>query len=285
MSYRGLTHKGLIMTPETATDYRSILKEELNARCEQNPRYSLRAFARDLNLSPSRLSEILNRKQGLSRKAAEKVALALGYRAEETMMFCDLVSVKHARSLKEKEEAHLRLIKRQTEVKRDERFQLQLDAFKVISDWYHLGILELMKMKSFRSDVKWMSRRLGIPVIQVELAIDRLARVGLLKREGNRFVAIQSDGWIPGGVPSESIRKFHRQVLQRAIDAISTQPVNERILGTHFLTLNKSDLKDAAGEIERFQMEFCQKFQSEAGNRDSVYCIAMQLFKIAEDGP
>lgn len=270
---------------ELQSDYRSILKEELNARCEQNPRYSLRAFARDLKLSPSRLSEILNRKQGLSRKAAEKIAAALGYRAEEAMHFCDLVSIRHARSVQEKEEAHLRLIKRQAEIKKDERFQLQLDAFKIISDWYHLGILELTKMKNFRSDVKWIARRLGIPVIQVELALDRLARVGLLKREDGKFVAVEAEGWVPGGVPSESIRKFHRQVLQKAIDAIPTQPVNERILGTHFLNLNKSDLKEAAKEIERFQFEFCRKFQAESGTKDSVYCISMQLFKIAEDGP
>ncbi|MFW7380925.1 MAG: TIGR02147 family protein [Oligoflexus sp.] len=270
---------------ELQSDYRSILKEELNARCEQNPRYSLRAFARDLQLSPSRLSEILNRKQGLSRKAAEKVAQSLGYRADEATYFCDLVSVRHARSVQEKEDAQLRLLKRHTENKKDERFQLQLDAFKIISDWYHLGILELMKMKNFRHDVKWMARRLGIPVIQVELALDRLARVGLIRRDGDKIVALQPDGWIPGGVPSESIRKFHRQVLQKAIEAISTQPVNERILGTHFLTLNKSDLSAAAKEIERFQLEFCQKFLTDSGMRDSVYCISMQLFKIAEDGP
>lgn len=267
------------------SDYRSILKEELNTRCEQNPRYSLRAFARDLKLSPSRLSEILNRKQGLSRKAAEKIAQSLGYRADEAIHFCDLVSVKHARGVQEKEAAQLRLIKRFADQKKDERFQLQLDSFRIISDWYHLGILELMKMKHFRADIRWMARRLGLPVIQVELAIDRLARVGLLERDGDRLVALQADGWIPGGVPSESIRKFHRQVLQKAVEAISTQPVNERILGTHFLTLNKSDLKDASHEIERFQAEFCRKFQSESGLRDSVYCISMQLFKIAEDGP
>jgi uncharacterized protein (TIGR02147 family) len=273
------------MMTEPNVDYRRVLKEELNMRCEQNPRYSLRAFARDLELSPSRLSEILNRKQGLSRKAAKKVAERLGYREDEALHFCDLVSIRHARSVREKEDAHLRLTKRQTYANKDERFQLQLDAFKIISDWYHLGILELMKMKSFRSDVKWIARRLGIPVIQVELAIDRLARVGLLSREDGELKATQADGWIPGGVPSESIRKFHRQVLQKATEAITTQPVSERVLGTHFLTLDKADLPAAAKEIERFQHEFCRKFRTDPNEKDTVYCISMQLFKIAEDGP
>lgn len=271
-----------MMSHAAVSDYRQILKEELNHRCDQNPRYSLRAFARDLKLSPSRLSEILNCKQGLSRKAAEKIAERLGMRDHEALHFCDLVSVNHARSHREKEDAQLRLIQRQTEMEKDECFHVQLDAFKIISDWYHLGILELMKMKGFRSDERWISRRLGVSVIQIELALERLMRVGLLKKENGEYLATKNDGWIPGGVPSESIRKFHRQVLQKAIESISTQPVDERILGTHFLTLNRDDVKEAAQEIEEFQLKFCRRFQAEK-KKDSVYCIAMQLFKIAEE--
>ena len=76
------------------SDYRHVLKEELNARCEANPRYSLRAFAETSELSPSRLSEILSCKQGLSRKAALKVSYSLGLSEEEREHFCDLVSIK-----------------------------------------------------------------------------------------------------------------------------------------------------------------------------------------------
>ncbi len=270
------------MITQAISDYRQILKEELHQRCEQNPRYSLRAFARDLELSPSRLSEILNEKQGLSRKAAARISHKLGMRDEEAQHFCDLVSVKHARSHREKEDAQLRLLQRQSEIEKDEFFQLQLDAFKIIADWYHLGILELMNMKGFRSDERWMARRLGISAIQAELAVERLIRVGLLKKVDGQLLATKKDGWIPGGVPSESIRKFHRQVLQKATESISTQAVDQRILGTHFLALDKADIKEAAKEIETFQLKFTRRFQSERP-KDSIYCIAMQLFKIAEE--
>src|SRR5690606_35734224 len=97
-----------------ATDYKYILKEELASRCRQNPRYSLRAFARDLKLAPSRLSEILSGKQGLSRAAAEKVAKALGYGPGETERFCDLVESVHARSRRNRESAKVRLTKHAT---------------------------------------------------------------------------------------------------------------------------------------------------------------------------
>ena len=76
--------------------YRSILKDELLRRIRQNPRYSLRAFARDLRLSPSRLSEVLSGKQGLSRQAAKAITERLGWRGSEAERFIDLVESQHA---------------------------------------------------------------------------------------------------------------------------------------------------------------------------------------------
>jgi transcriptional regulator with XRE-family HTH domain len=58
---------------------RDYLAQELLRRKERNPSYSLRSFARDLRLSPSCVSEILNNKRSPSpknvRKIAEKLAL------------------------------------------------------------------------------------------------------------------------------------------------------------------------------------------------------------------
>ena len=44
----------------TGGSFRFFLQQEFFQRQRRNPRYSLRAFARDLELSPSTLSEILN---------------------------------------------------------------------------------------------------------------------------------------------------------------------------------------------------------------------------------
>ena len=74
-----LSKEKLVNIDTTQLDYRLLLKSELASRTNQNPNYSLRAFARDLDLAPSRLSEVLNGKQGLSTQAAEKIAKTLGY--------------------------------------------------------------------------------------------------------------------------------------------------------------------------------------------------------------
>ena len=54
----------------------NLLKKELDSRKSRNPNYSLRSFARSLDVSPSRLSEILSG-QRMSLKMANKIATKL----------------------------------------------------------------------------------------------------------------------------------------------------------------------------------------------------------------
>jgi len=91
-----------VLTPNT--NYRSFLRLELERRCKQNPRYSLNAFARDLGLAPSRLSEVFSEKQGLSREVATRISEKIGLNQDETETFCDLVEMEHARSAEKRAE-------------------------------------------------------------------------------------------------------------------------------------------------------------------------------------
>ena len=51
-----------------------IIKEEFSKRVTRNSSYSLRAFARDLGVSPASLSCFLNQKKGISEKKATDIA-------------------------------------------------------------------------------------------------------------------------------------------------------------------------------------------------------------------
>ncbi len=64
-------------------DYRDILKQELSKRQKNNPSYSLRAFGRDIELAPSKLSEIISGKQGMSQASGKKVVEKLRLNQEE----------------------------------------------------------------------------------------------------------------------------------------------------------------------------------------------------------
>jgi uncharacterized protein (TIGR02147 family) len=265
----------------TATsDYRMILREELAARCRQNPRYSLRAFARDLKLAPSRLSEILNGKQGMSREVAHRVAITLGYAVSEADRFCDLVEAMHARSRVGRETAKVRLKKHELP---SEKFQLQLDAFKAIADWYHFGILELTNVTGFKSDAKWIGKKLGISEFEAQLAIERLARLGLVQWKGDKLRLTHEQGHVPDDIPSDSIKKFHSQILLKAKDALYMQSVEEREFGSEILSIDRSMLPEAKKAIREFSHKFCKKM-GEAETKDGLYCLAVQFFDLGEKG-
>ena len=70
--------------------YIEYLKSELERRLGQNSSYSLRAFARDLQISPGNLSEIVKGKRPLSKKNAQKIAGSLGLNPIEEEAFLAL---------------------------------------------------------------------------------------------------------------------------------------------------------------------------------------------------
>ncbi len=75
------------------TSCRVILQQTLFSKQQKNRRYSLRAFARDLKISPSFLSEVLNGKYGISKQLAGQIADRLGFSSEENQHFCSLADL------------------------------------------------------------------------------------------------------------------------------------------------------------------------------------------------
>jgi uncharacterized protein (TIGR02147 family) len=264
------------------TDYRDALRDILAIRMKQNPRYSLRAFARDLGLVPSRLSEIINKKQGLSRNAAEKVSKKLHLDNDLCELFCDSASALHSRSPSERRMAQIRLMKRHNESV--EYHQLKIDVFNIISDWYHLGIIELMKVKDFREDPFWIAQQLKITPVQVELAIDRLIRMKLIERQDGKLVALAPSGQIEGEIPSESIRKFHRQILTKAGLALGSPHIEQREYSANIMAISRDELTEAKNHIRRFRERFSEQLNNEKP-KDNLYCLSIQFFPLSEGGP
>ncbi|MCM2279053.1 MAG: TIGR02147 family protein [Oligoflexia bacterium] len=265
------------------SDYRRFLRERLESRCRANPRYSLRAFARDLGVSSARLSEVLNRKQGLSAASAAGIGMRLGLSKGEIVRFQDLVASEDARS-KGAREAALQRIQSQLDQARDRYRQLEEDSFRAISDWYHYALLELTATRGFKSNPAWIARRLGISQVEAELAIERLLRLKLLRLESGKLEATPEAPTTTNGVPSEAIRRFNQQILEKASRAISLQSVEERDISTVTVSIRKSDLPLFRERIKRFRRDFNRFAESAVPRhqREEVYSLAIQFFRLSE---
>lgn len=69
------------------TNYRTFLTDELSHRKTRNPRYSLRAFARDLKVDPSFLSRLLSGKADPSVNLSVKIVQRLNLSDVEKRRF------------------------------------------------------------------------------------------------------------------------------------------------------------------------------------------------------
>ena len=252
-----------------------ILTEAYGIRRERNPRYTLRAFARDLGLSSGRLSNILQERQGLSSEGAQKIALRLGLSAAETERFKLLADSRWGRSKALRKNATQKLI--QSDIKKP----LDAEAFKVISQWYHLALLEMLKTDTYASQPAALAKHLGISAPELKLAVQRLTELGLVKRQGNRLRCTDNVFVNPAGTPSMAVRSFHEQILQRGLRSIQEQSPLERDLSSLLLAFNPEDVDEARDFIRDFRKRFHTRFRDRAKPRH-VYSLAIQFFRLNE---
>lgn len=263
------------MSPNISTDYREVLRRTLKERCARNPRYSLRSFARDLGLSPSRLSDVLKGRYGISRKAALEIAPKIGMNSQETERFCDQVESLHARDRKKREAALGRLAKRSLQYR-----ELSLEAQKVMSDWYHHAILQLCLTKKFQNDPEWIARQLGLPSTMVSDAIERMQRLNLLHVNENGVVqVVEGNTTIRNGVVSDFARNIQSQILEKARVAVLGARKLEIDQSGVMLAFDSKKLEEARADIQMFRRSFDAKY-SHSTERDRVYCLAVQFFPL-----
>lgn len=265
------------MSNERPVGYRAILDRAFDVRVKKNPGYSLRAFARDLEMPVSKLSEVLRGRRGISRKAGLRIAEIIHLSKEETEYFVAWIELEHARS-------ELRRKRAQDIVAAHEAMrsfgQIDLERFRVIADWYHLAILELTRTKGFQSNAKWIAGRLGISEADASAAVKRLIGFELLREtEGGDWVPTSGNLATPSGIPSEKIREHHCQILDRAKNALEKTPIEKRDFSTVTLAVDSSQIEKARALLKEFRRRFAEEIQS-VEVRDRVYVLGLQFFPL-----
>ncbi|HBQ20538.1 MAG: hypothetical protein A2Z91_08020 [Deltaproteobacteria bacterium GWA2_38_16] len=259
------------------TDYRTFLKADLAKRCHTNPRYSLRAYAQYLQMSPAQLSRVLQKKRAISSDKALEISSILNLKGNKREYFCNLIHLDSAKSPMAKEYIENKL--------KDSRpskdfYLLEMDIFRMVSDWYHSAILELVECHDFKPSISWIARRLGIPQVEAELAIERLKRLNLLRCDEKKWTKIENSYLASADIPNEAFRKFHKQTLEKAMRSIEEQDVKERNLSSVTVAIDTSKLSEAQQLIRKFRCDM-EKLLSK-GQRTEVYQLAVQLFRLTQ---
>jgi uncharacterized protein (TIGR02147 family) len=259
--------------------YRDLLKSALAEKAKDSPGYSLRAFSEKVGFSNSFLSEVLNGKKSLSVEAALKVSIKLDMTELESQYFCLLVQLEQEKDPVFREE----LAKRLERLNPSRRtFDLSVDLFKTVSDWYHFAILELTQLPSFRLDSGFISKQLGISKVEAELAVERLKRLELIEKDKNgRYRKAHDHVLTQSQISNQALKLHHHQVLEKARDGLDINP-KRRVSATDMVAIDSKYL----AKVERLSIEFSSavmKLAERSSTKDSVYALSVHFFPLTQN--
>lgn len=227
------------------------LKQELLVRTKRNPKYSLRAFARQLDIEASLLSKILRGQRKAGPKIKAKIAAALG--TQKLPLNSEKVEY------------------------------LNEDQFQMISDWYHYAILELLMIKGFSKKPHSISKALGISLVEAKDACDRLLRLGYIKAGASGEYISLKKKFSTFSTPdtNAAFRNLQRGVLEKALQALDEIPVRERDQTSMTMAVDPKILPKAKEKITKFRREFCKWLESQ-GQPSEVYHLSLSIYPVSK---
>ncbi|MBS1972592.1 MAG: TIGR02147 family protein [Bdellovibrionales bacterium] len=238
-----------------------LLKKYFEGR-NKNARWSQRAFAKRVGLSSGALSEIFQGKRKLSAQLKKKVAEKLDLSPLEEMEFFEQELPNHLK--KNGVEYHL----------------LDADHTHLISEWWHFAILNLVKTKDFEPQPKWIASRLGMSLVTVEEAWDRLFRLGYLNKTGDKIVRKHPRLKTSDGIVSSAVQSAHIQDTKLIEKAIKEVAVDLRDHTSMTLVMNKENMARAKEMIRLFQDRFSEEVETPVG--EEVYRLSMAFFPLTK---
>ena len=241
-------------------DCRELLAQEFLRRRNKNQSYSLRGFARDLQLSPAALSEVLNRKRELSKKNLLKICDRLGLSPNQRVAL-----------LSEKSDS--------ADISDASFLLLKEDTFQLMSSWYYMAILSLAETYEASADARAIAARLGIQEFEAKEALAALLRLKFIEINSGYLKRTVQQVTTSSDVPSSAIRRYHSENLKRADESLQRDAVELRDFSSINMAMDPALLPEAKDMIKKFRRRLSRFLES--GKKKEVYTIAIQLFPVS----
>lgn len=243
------------------------MREDLSLKQRANPHYSLRAYARDMELHPGSLSSIIQGKRALPMKDAAKVASKLRLTADERSRFMESLLRKRA-------------LLDDIKVVEDGRFILDESYYKVIAEWEHYALLELFNLEAFTPTHEEIARLLDLTLNRTRVVIGNLLQCGLLtKDDQGSLVRAFPDIRTTEDIVSDALRDSHLETLELGKEKLCLD-VSLRDFSSSTLAIDMDDLPKVKTIIREFRQKMTA-FVGSGKNKTEVYQIAIQFYPLS----
>lgn len=247
-----------------SSDFRTYLQEELALRCRRNSAYSLRSFAKSLDVSPSFLSKILNGQRRVTASTFEKITTYLKLDARVIKSF-------------QKNGKVARLA--------DNYHHLQLEYFKIISDWYHYALLELTYVKGFKNSPEWIASKLGISINQAKSAMERLINLNLLElKDGKLCPTSGGNTTTKNEFTDFAFKKMQDELLKKAVHSLWNEDLGRRDHTSICMAIHPDDIPEVKKRLAKMRREICEYLERpQQKTRTQVYNLSLSFFSLSKE--
>ncbi|WII73400.1 TIGR02147 family protein [Bdellovibrio sp. 22V] len=242
-----------------------LINKVLEKRRLRNPHYSLRAFARDLKVSPSRVSNIVTGKALPGKIVRRRLATSLHLNKSEVEYLNYLIEKTRHRA-KDSRNAH----------------QLTEKDYAFLPEWYHYAILNLMETTSFQSDVEVIAQRLALAPETVQDSLNKLLKSGLIKNTPKGYAPTYKNLTSTSDIPSSALKYFHNQLINKGLDSLIRDPVDIRDITSIIIPSNPENIY----KVKMLAREFRKQANEllEQGEKTEVYSVCVQIYPLTQRG-
>lgn len=245
-----------------------ILSCAYEEKRSRNLRYSLRAFAKHLEIDPSSLSKVMNGKRHLPTSKARDVAEKLFDKERDIVSF-------YKKVFHEEKDGRKTICRIPVE-----EYQLtEKDHFKIIADWEYFAILNVITIDGFDHTIPWIARRLGLPLDRTHEVVAHLIQTGLLSHQDGKYVRYQKNLNTTEEVSSKAIQEAHRQILKLASDSLTKFSVDQRGFYTTTVVSNPQKISEAKKMALAFKNRLIKFLESDS-DKSEVYQVSINLFPL-----
>ena len=260
--------------------YRELLREQYIQKRKKNPGFSMRAFAKHLALTPGALSKILSGAMDLSFTRAIEICGRLGLSEEDTETFLSLLQLEKAKS----DPARESILKKLNQTDYGSKIlDLSVDAFKIISDWYPMVILQVASVSSMKRTPQAIAKGLGLSITEVQQAIERLARLSLIEFKGKEIARVSKD-YVEtySKNDEESIKRYYKELLKKIDEDLDSKSNRTRAIGANALVFDEDQL-DKVRKTTLQYFKTLREISEQAQNPQSVYQAFVTVFEISKN--
>lgn len=132
------------------------------------------------------------------------------------------------------------------------------------------------------ADARGLALRLGIAETEVSEALKRLLRLELIDTSSGLLKRTCAPITTSRDRASASLRRHHKQMLERAAQSLDDVPVELRDIGSITMAIDVNKIAEAKERINEFKTDMSRLM--EQANPNAVYNLGIQLFPLCKAG-